>query len=356
MIVNESVARKNIDTMADKAAKNKVLFRPHFKTHQSKDVALWFREKNIHTCTVSSVDMAIYFANHGWKDITISSVVNLLQLDKINELAASVSLNLVVDNLFSAAEVAERMKFNTGVFVKIDTGAGRCGLLPTMSEEIISICSLFKQSKNADFKGLLIHSGHTYGASSRQEIEKIYERDKRILTELKSHLQSYCDSEMIISIGDTPGCCSVDDFSWADEIRPGNFVYFDLFQWQKQICNEQQIACMLACPVMGIYPEKNQLIIYGGAVHFSKDFLLYNNQPIYGMLAEISRNNQLIPDENILLTNLWQEHGLVSLPQHSINKYSIGDILTFIPVHSCLTVSAIQNCRTTEGNMLGMFQ
>ena len=58
--------------MVDRAAAADVDFRPHFKTHRSREVGRWFRDFGVAAITVSSVDMAQYFSNDGWDDITIA--------------------------------------------------------------------------------------------------------------------------------------------------------------------------------------------------------------------------------------------------------------------------------------------
>ena len=70
--------------MAAKAKNNNIIFRPHFKTHQSKKVGEWFREEGVDKITVSSVSMAKYFIEHNWKDITIAFPFNILEIDDIN--------------------------------------------------------------------------------------------------------------------------------------------------------------------------------------------------------------------------------------------------------------------------------
>lgn len=80
LLVNPQIARRNIAFMAEKAYRQGVRFRPHFKTHQSAVVGEWFREQGVQAITVSSVDMARYFADHGWQDILIAFPVNLHQM------------------------------------------------------------------------------------------------------------------------------------------------------------------------------------------------------------------------------------------------------------------------------------
>jgi D-serine deaminase-like pyridoxal phosphate-dependent protein len=78
LLLSRQRAMANIEKMAQKALHSGVRFRPHFKTHQSAQVGEWFREFGVEAITVSSVEMALYFAQHGWRDITIAFPVNLL--------------------------------------------------------------------------------------------------------------------------------------------------------------------------------------------------------------------------------------------------------------------------------------
>ncbi len=349
LLIDEQVARSNISRMAKKARENGVIFRPHFKTHQSETIGEWFWDEGVRCITVSSVDMADYFAACGWTDITIAAPVNLLQMRKINQLAYDIDLNLVVDSADTAAELSRLLDDHVGIFLKIDTGAGRCGLSPLMAEEIITVATMFMQSRYGKFRGLLVHSGHTYKAEDKDKIVRIWDNDMNILTELRQHLKGYCDQDIIISTGDTPGCTIVDDLSWADEIRPGNFVFYDLFQWNLGVCEVSDIACVMACPVISSYPRRGELVIYGGAVHFSKDFMIINGKTVYGLMGKAERNVSMTPDSESPLLRLWQEHGLISVSQETAMLKIPSDMAFVFPVHSCLTLDAVRYVKTTEG-------
>ncbi len=87
LIINKEIALNNINRIKKKTEKYRLTFRPHFKTHQSAEIGNWFKESNIHSIAVSSLDMANYFANHGWNDITLAVPVNILQIDLINQIS-----------------------------------------------------------------------------------------------------------------------------------------------------------------------------------------------------------------------------------------------------------------------------
>ena len=98
LILIKERALKNIAKMAEKARKSGVHFRPHFKTHQSAEIGEWFRDIGVQAITVSSLNMAAYFSQNGWKDITVALPVNIREIEKINQLANQIKLNLLVES------------------------------------------------------------------------------------------------------------------------------------------------------------------------------------------------------------------------------------------------------------------
>jgi D-serine deaminase-like pyridoxal phosphate-dependent protein len=67
LLLDSDICKRNISGMSAKALEQNVFFRPHFKTHQSAAIGEWFMDAGVTAITVSSVSMARYFAEHGWK-------------------------------------------------------------------------------------------------------------------------------------------------------------------------------------------------------------------------------------------------------------------------------------------------
>jgi len=95
LLLNKQICLLNIRRMKQKADKNNVQFRPHFKTHQSVEIGEWFRQEGVLSISVSSLKMARYFAEAGWDDITLAFPVNIREASQINELAGKIKLNLL---------------------------------------------------------------------------------------------------------------------------------------------------------------------------------------------------------------------------------------------------------------------
>lgn len=356
LLLNKKICLNNIRQMADKAKKNKLIFRPHFKTHQSITIGNWFRKAGVEKIAVSSIQMAEYFARENWKDITVAFPVNIREINLINDLAEEIQLNITIENIEAFEFLNKHLKYLVQFFIKIDTGYNRTGIQPNNLQLINQILKLEKTSKTLNFAGFLSHFGQTYSAVSKEEISLIYKDSINQLNNLKDTFKDEY-KDLIISVGDTPSCSVIqDDFLGADEIRPGNFVFYDLMQFKVGSCSFDQIAVCMACPVVAIHPERDEIIIHGGAIHFSKESLLLNEKIIYGQLVFLDENGWKKPENDYYLTKISQEHGTVKVDSELIKKLKIGDLIGITPVHSCLNANIMKGYFTTDNEWIDLFK
>jgi D-serine deaminase-like pyridoxal phosphate-dependent protein len=240
-----------------------------------------------------------------------------------------------------------------GFYIEIDTGQHRTGVSWKDLAEIDRMLEFLTTSNKLIFKGFLTHSGHTYAADSQEEILDIYKDTVRKMNYLKdSYRENWPDLK--ISVGDTPSCSLAADFRDVDEIRPGNFVFYDLMQFSLGSCELDQIAVAVACPVVGKSLFRNEVTIYGGSVHFSKDFLYKSNgEHLYGYVVKLSDKGWSKPIAGVYLANLSQELGIIRGPKDVIESINIGDIVGILPVHSCLTANLMKGYVTLDGEVIG---
>jgi D-serine deaminase-like pyridoxal phosphate-dependent protein len=233
------------------------------------------------------------------------------------------------------------------IWIKIDTGYGRTGIPSERTGEVLNLARAIAGSRRLSLRGLLTHSGHSYHAASTAEILTIYADTAAKLSKLRRELKKGdIPGTLELSVGDTPCCSLVTDFSAVDEVRPGNFVYYDLTQLALGACGQEQIAAAVACPVVAAHPERGTLVIYGGGVHFSKESLrLPDGRDIFGQAAGGPTRpgqlwGQLIPEAYLVSTS--QEHGIVRAPPGLLRSTRSGDLLVILPVHSCLAVNLLR--------------
>jgi D-serine deaminase-like pyridoxal phosphate-dependent protein len=352
LLLDRRKAVRNIEKMAAKASKSGVRFRPHFKTHRSAAVGEWFRDVGVEAITVSSVDMAIYFAQHGWKDITIAFPANVLEVDKISSLAEEIELGLLVESAEVVRFLPENLDTRANAWIKVDVGYGRTGIPWERAGAVIELAREIAKTGVLTFKGLLTHAGHSYHASSREELLSIHRDSVRRLSQVQHALQTAGFSQVELSIGDTPTCSVVDDFRPVDEIRPGNFVFYDLKQARIGSCSEGQIAVAVGCPVVAKHPERCEVILYGGAAHLSKESLVADGVQIFGRVAQWEGDGwgKALPDT--YLSSLSQEHGVVRTTAQIVSQIKVGDVLIVLPVHSCLLSYLLIDYHTLDGEVL----
>lgn len=352
LLLDEARCRGNIRRMAEKAKRSGVRFRPHFKTHQSAMIGEWFRPHGVTAITVSSVGMAQYFAAHGWDDITIAFPVNLREINAINTLARTLRLGLLLESFEAIRFLAGHLRAPVDVWLKADVGAQRTGIPVDNHATFIALAHEIAKSLNLHLRGVLTHAGQTYHAASPDMARQIYGEGVQKLSALQTALQQAGFAPIGLSWGDTPSCSLVDDLSGLDEIRPGNFVLYDAMQLQLGVCREEDLAAAVTCPVVALHPERNQAVLYGGAIHLSKDTFPMGGTPRYGLLALPGKDGwgKLIPGASV--TSLSQEHGVATLPPEILSGLRVGDLLIVIPAHSCLAVNLFTEYVTLTGERI----
>ncbi len=337
--------------MVQKAERAGSRLKPHFKTHQSLAVGKWFREEGVDAITVSSIQMAEYFAGDGWEYITIAFPVNVLEIDRINRLAASVKLSVLVSDPVAVPLLARGLETAVSVYIEIDTGSNRTGFNSLQTDQVVETAKEINSSAHMELAGIYSHPGHSYASRSNEEVQQVYQEALTVMKAVKSELNALTD-EIRICLGDTPCCSVMEQFDGVDEISPGNFVFYDLMQAQIGSCTVDDIAVALACPVLARYPERNEIAIHGGAVHLSKESLTTAKVSHYGYPVRLTKNGWQEPWEDSHVRKLSQEHGIIRCGSNLFESLQLGDLVGILPVHSCLTADCMMGYLTPEGNRL----
>jgi D-serine deaminase-like pyridoxal phosphate-dependent protein len=352
LLLNEAIARANLKRMADKVAAAGVRFRPHFKTHQSAEIGQWFRDFGVETITVSSVEMAEYFAEAGWQDILIAFSVNIRQIERIQALAQRIHLSVLVENEEAVTALIGLADVHLDVWVKVDVGNHRTGLDWMELGGITKICKAVQHHANLTLRGLLTHSGNTYHSDGVAGVVRTFRDGVERLKRVRSALEEQGMTGLEISVGDTPGCSLCDDFSGIDELRPGNFIFYDAQQAAIGACSPEQIAVAVACPIVALHPERAEVVVYGGAIHLSKDSLEVDSKVSFGLPVLPEGNGWGKPLQNCIIRSLSQEHGVLQFTDGKIPPLHIGDLVIIMPAHSCLTVQVMRRYLTLDGKWI----
>jgi D-serine deaminase-like pyridoxal phosphate-dependent protein len=344
-LVDRSIVEQNCARMRAKALTSGVAFRPHAKTHKTIEIGRMQHGGAIGPITVSTMAEAGFFANAGFRDITYGVPIAPEKLARAAALAARIErLNILLDS-HAALRAVEEFHAAHGtvfdVFLKVDCGYHRAGVDPN-DPDSARLAIALSRSPAVHFQGLLTHAGHSYNVHDVDEIRRIAAEETASLTRFRALVGL---DELTRSIGSTPTTCIVDSFTDTDEVRPGNYVFFDAFQATLGSCSMDDVAVSVLSTVVGSYPERGEAIIDAGALAMSKDVSPEHLDPKFGFGIVCDAALNPLPAR---LVSLSQEHGKLKMTAPP----PVGTLVRIIPNHSCLTAAMYDRYHVIEGDSI----
>lgn len=333
--------RQNAERMSDIACRSNVHLRPHVKTHKCVEVARIQTTGHDGAITVSTLAEAKAFAKHGFDDITYAVPIEPGKFaEAVEILNSGVKLNLLTDGADIASQLDDAagkagVKFD--VFVKIDCGTHRVGVEPHTAEAV-EIPRTISDAKNLNFAGILTHAGHSYDVKTKEEILEVARHERDVMVELAGRLRGMSIEVPTVSIGSTPTMSVIDHLDGIDEIRPGNYIFFDAFQATLGSCGFEDTALTVLTAVIHKDRTRRRLVVDAGAIALSKDRGPVGVDPAcgYGHVLDIEGN-----ETGMRVTGLSQEHGEVAAVGDidAFERIKVGDRLRILANHSCLTTA-----------------
>lgn len=345
--------RQNAERMSEIASRNNVRLRPHIKTHKCIEVAKIQTAGNDGAVTVSTLEEARAFAKHGFKDITYAVPIEKGKFAEAVELKnTGVKLNLLTDDaetvrLLDSAAAKADVTFD--VFLKVDVGTHRCGVEP-QSQEAINIPQQIAASGNVKFAGILTHAGHSYDVKRKQETLQVARHERDAMVDLAERLRAIGIEVPCISIGSTPTMTQVDHLDGIDEIRPGNYIFFDGYQATLGSCTFEDTALTVLTAIIHRDPMRRRLVVDAGAIALSKDRGPTHLDPAcgYGHVLDLDGN-----ETGMRVTGMSQEHGEThALDDHTFARFKVGDRLRILANHSCLTAAQHTHYNVVENGQI----
>jgi D-serine deaminase-like pyridoxal phosphate-dependent protein len=343
LLLDQSILERNLTRMQERANTFGVALRPHVKTHKCIEIANHQLELGARGITVSTLFELEQFVAAGFNDITWALPLIPDHIERILELSDKATIRVVIDSLemFQRLDAIERVgseRFH--VWLKVDCGYHRAGVDPK-SPYAKQLLKFFSGSRNIIFDGILTHAGHSYDSHNRADILAVAEQERSVMVEFAEQMRGEGFKIPLVSIGSTPTMSVTENLRGIDEIRPGNYVFYDYTQVMLESCSVADCALTVLSSVISHQPGASHFIIDAGALALSKDPgpVHISNDMDTGIIFEDYDRKRL--QAHVHVKTLSQEHGkvLISESLDQGGQFKVGDKVRILEHHSCLTAA-----------------
>jgi D-serine deaminase-like pyridoxal phosphate-dependent protein len=328
LTVDLDALERNLGRVADLCRRQGVGLRPHTKTHKSVEVSRLQLARGAVGLTVAKVGEAEVMANAGFDDILVAfPIMGAEKLRRLATIARARRLLVSLDSESAAQELsraAAAQNVTIGVLVEFDAGGRRCGLDP--GPDLVVLAKAIEKLPGLKFRGLMSYFGNVWGTPEqrRAEAEHVAERVTRALAAFRAEQMPV----EIVSGGSTPSAEFAHLIPGLTEIRPGTYAYNDLNTYYQGACSLEDCAVRVVATVVST-AVPGRAIIDAGSKTLTSDLLGSGPKSGYGYIVEA-------PDVPIIKLN--EEHGYLDLTQTK-HAFQVGDVVTVIPNHVCVTVN-----------------
>jgi D-serine deaminase-like pyridoxal phosphate-dependent protein len=229
------------------------------------------------------------------------------------------------------------------VLIELDTGDGRAGLGPE-SETLIEIGKALDGAAEVDLCGVLTHAGHSYRCVSVADIEAIAESERAGAVAAAERLRAAGLPCPVVSVGSTPTALHAKNLDGVTEMRPGVYVFNDVFQAEIHSCGLGDIAVSVLATVTGHHRARGEIVIDAGGLALSKDRSTEGSPRDVGFgLVVDAAGGASLPE--LQVARVSQEHGVVTamvgdLPFEALAP---GTRVRVLPNHACFTAAAYES-------------
>ena len=340
---------QNLQRMQAAASARGLRLRPHAKTHKSTALAQRQIAEGAAGICCAKLGEAEVMAAAGIEDIRLPYPLNPVNADRLIELLEHARISFIVDDITSpkaGRDATQSAGRRVDVLVKVDVGFHRCGIDPDAADAIDLIVRV-AELPGLQFRGLLSHAGHGYGATSEAEVDAIARSEAAILTSLADRVRERGVEVAEISVGATPTSRYSLQQPGLTELRPGNYIYYDRTQVALGAADWDQCALTVLARVVS-KPAPDRIILDSGSKTLSNDLARgFSPMPGHGaVLAAIDGVQK--PDDDLLIERLSEEHAVVRV-RSAAHRLHPGDLVRVVPNHSCVVSNLVEAAWMVDG-------
>ncbi|MWV45539.1 amino acid aldolase [Paenibacillus sp. HJL G12] len=344
ILIDEQVVERNIDDMAECAARSQVKLRPHIKTHKIPGFALKQLAKGAVGITAAKVSEAEIMAEHGVKDIFIAyPVVSPSKIKRVIKLAGQIHVVVGVESI-EGAKILSREAVEAGVTLsvrlEIDSGLARTGVAPDkaveLAQQIVALPGL-------DLSGIFTFKGAVFQGAGTTDLEAAGQEEGRIMVETAEKLRASGIAIRDVSVGSTPTAPYAAAVEGVTEIRPGTYIFYDRMLEVMGACSKENWAAKVLVTVVSV-PADDRLVVDGGSKTFATD-VQPGQHPLH-----LKGFGEIIGHPDAVFEKMNEEHGMIRT--NGPHGLHVGDILEIVPNHICPTINLHNEVFVTEEGVI----
>lgn len=345
LLLDKPILLANIRNMSDFAKENKVNLRPHIKTHKSVEIAKMQMEHGAIGLTTAKLEEAEDMASAGITDILVAYPISSpLKIERvICLLHKGVDLKIAVDNL-EQIKLLQKALARSGaileVWIKVNSGLNRCGVEP--GESVVKLAKAVLLLSSLRLGGVFTHAGHSYGARSPEELERIAFAEAKAVVSSAEACEAAGIPVPVRSVGSTPTYRLSGKVEGITEVRPGNAVFFDSIQVGLGVAEREECALSVLASVVGVYEDR--IVLDAGSKTLCLDKGAHGLDSVKGF-------GYVVGHPELTIERLSEEHG-VGVFGGERGKSSIlrlNDKVRIIPNHACTVANMFDEYTVVEG-------
>lgn len=325
LILELDAFERNLQRMADALAGRDVRLRAHAKSHKCPEIARRQVALGAVGICCQKVSEAAVFVEAGIADVVVTNeVVGDAKLRRLGELARRARLGVLVDDLRQVqalAAMARAQQVAIDVYVEIDVGGRRCGVLP--GEPGARLARAIADHPPLRFAGLQCYHGPAQHLRTPQERRAAIASASEAARATKRLIEADGLAVGIVTGAGTGSFLLERDSGVFNELQAGSYVFMDRDYGDNQRGPDDvafEHALFVRAAVLS-RPVPTRAVVDAGLKASSVDS---------GMPTVHGR-----PDWRY--AKVSDEHGVILTPEHA--PIALGDALMLVPGHCDPTVN-----------------
>jgi D-serine deaminase-like pyridoxal phosphate-dependent protein len=318
--------------------------RPHIKTHKSVALAALQRDAGAHGIAVAKVGEAEVFAAADFDDIAIAyPVVGATKWQRIARLAQRAKITVNVDSAVAVEGIsaaASHAGATVHLQIDLDSGFGRCGIPAADTDAQLALARLIDELPGVALDGVTTHRGLFFPGAADLTREEAGRQEGEIVVAAGQRLRAAGLDPREATAGGTLSGGGVTQVDGVTEVRAGTYVFNDLMQISLGAATHDDCALTVLATVVSVTGEDTATIDCG-----SKTFA--GDSGVVGGSGLQLRGLAECVERDVVVERMTEEHGLV---RSFDGPLTIGERLTFVPVHACTCVNLAERLHVVRGD------